>query len=158
MDKLNLTSLSFSEQFFIWATRISLSPQIRTEQAQNTLEAAFERLHVPDALRPFLDFVGSAAFAWHNAEREPDVHCTHCTSVGEDEWRLLQAAAALQRRDVNLATSWIRDGFSPAGRRVFVERGLDFAATLLRRGCVLAVVGSTLADACEQQFEPARMH
>lgn len=43
MDKLNLTSLSFSVQFFIWATRISLSPQISTDACEQQFEPA--RMH-----------------------------------------------------------------------------------------------------------------
>ena len=158
MDTLTVNSLSFAEQFVIWATRISLCQDVSTEQAQDTLEIAFERLRIPEALHSFLDFVGVAAIAWNNADRVPDVHCTQCPSVGEDEWRLLQAVAALQRRDVNLASSWIRDTMPPTCMRMFIDRGLHFAHTLQQRGCVLSIAGTSLSNAPLQRRCNALLH
>ena len=146
MNTLNVSSLSFAEQFVIWAIRISLSPTPTTEQVDRTLTDAFRLLRIPGALHSFLDFVGVAAIAWHDTQRVPDVRCTCSASVGEDEWRLLQTLAALQRRELELASSWMRDELPPPHMRILMDRGLMFASMLQQRGCVLPVAGTTLSD------------
>lgn len=147
MDTLKVDSCSFAEQFMLWAIRVSLSAGTTTAQANKTLTEAFRLLRVPGALHPFLDFVGVAAAAWHNAQYMPDVRCTCCSTIGEDEWRLLQILAALQRRDLNLAACWLRDVLPPAGTRILITSGLQVANSLLQRGCMLSLAATTLQQA-----------
>lgn len=151
MDTLKVDSFSFAEQFMLWAIRVSLSASTTTTEANKTLTEAFRLLRVPGALHPFLDFVGVAAVAWHNAQYTPDVRCTCCTTVGEDEWRLLQILAALQRRDLNLAACWLRNVLPPAGTRILITSGLQVANSLQQRGCMLSIAATTLTEATGQQ-------
>lgn len=147
MDTLKVDFFSFAEQFMLWAIRISLSAGTTTTQANKTLTEAFRLLRIPSALHPFLDFVGVAAVAWHNAQYTPDVRCTCCSTVGEDEWRLLQVLAALQRRDLNLAACWLRNVLPPAGTRILITSGLQVANSLQQRGCMLSIAATTLQGA-----------
>lgn len=145
MNTYDIDSLSGAERFALWSLRLALSPQIESDKAHRALDSGFRAAGVTQALPDFMNLAQVLTLAWHEAQYVPDIHCTCCRCVGDDELQLLQAMAALQSGQVELAAAYL-DGVLPAAA---VGRALPPAAYFAG---VLCSVGLTLR--C-MQFEAA---
>lgn len=124
MSTIEIGSLSSAERFALWGLRIALSPQIASDQAHRALDSGFRAAGVSEALPDFMRLASVLTLAWHQAQYVSDIHCTCCHCVGEDELQLLQALAALQSGQVELAVAHL-DGVLPIAA---VRRALPHAA------------------------------
>ncbi|HWK74554.1 MAG TPA: hypothetical protein VNQ81_09815 [Povalibacter sp.] len=145
MSTYDIDSLSSAERFALWSLRLALSPQIESDKAHHALDSGFRAAGVTQALPDFMDLAHVLTLAWHEVQYVPDIHCTCCRCVGDDELQLLQAMAALQAGQVELAVAYL-DAMLPA---VAVGRALPHAVYVAG---VLCSVGLTLR--C-WQFEAA---
>ncbi|MBB6094184.1 hypothetical protein HNQ60_003065 [Povalibacter uvarum] len=151
MNTFDIHALSSAERFVIWSLRLGLSPQISSEKARSALISGFRAACVSDALPHFTEMTETIATLWYEEQHVPDVHCTCCPCIGKDEWRLVQAVAALQFRDVALAVSYLAEVLPPAGIRSVLHRAMHVAA-------ILGSVGWTLRCVVHEAANCAAFH
>jgi hypothetical protein len=157
----DLHALSAAERFIIWSLRLGLSPQIASATARDALISGFRAARVSEALPYFNEITRSIATIWHQAQHVPEIHCSCCPCIGNEEWRLMQAIAALQYRDVPLAISYLTDILPPAGIRIVLHRAMHVAAILLSAGWTLRCVRLDAVNAASFELsssDPSVLH
>lgn len=154
---MGLVDISALERFVLWSLRIGLTPA-DPSMTYRLLHRAFHSLRVGDALPYFLRFTTHVTRMWHSVQHVPDIHCTCCSNIGDDEWRLLQTIAALQMRDVGLAMRHL-DALLPAGgSRGALPAAMHVAAILSDAGWVLESTARQAANAPVLAFANTTRH
>lgn len=147
MSTFEIDSLSCAERFALWSLRLALSSQIESDKAHHALDSGFRAAGVTDALSDFMNLAHVLTLAWHQAQYVPDIHCTCCRCVGEDELQLLQAMAALQSGQVELAVAYLDGVLPPAAVRRALPHAAFFASVLYDVGLRLRCMPFEAANA-----------
>lgn len=133
---MSTTEISALERFVLWSFRIGFAPA-DPEMTYRILHRAFHSVRIGAALPHFLRITTRVSRVWHSMQRVPDIHCTCCNVIGQDEWRLLQTLAALQVREIGVATRLLDDLLPAGGSRRVLPDALHVAASLSEAGWIL---------------------
>lgn len=143
---MSTVEISALERFVLWSFRIGLAPA-EPAMTYRILHQAFHSVRIGAALPHFLRMTTQVSRAWHEMQRVADIHCTCCDVIGRDEWRLLQTLAALQVRDIGLATRHLDDLLPAGSSRRVLPAAQQFAASLSSAGWLLQLMERNAASA-----------
>jgi hypothetical protein len=108
-DVDSFAALQISERLLIWGCRTWVACCRTRTCPMEPLERVFYRFGVVEAAASLDALLCATA---QTAIRAIDVRCPRCASLSEDEVRLLYAAAAAQRRDIETARAHLQHWLS----------------------------------------------